>query len=739
MDDLSQFKIIFKDARRLINREILLFLYNLFRFIIIRRNKSLPKPVENQFKNCLKKINEDIIKKKEKYINLDYSIKNFEKIVDFVRFQNKIYAGEIVEGILIYTFSLAFQSDKDNTFGKYIFSNIYKFKDSTNFEIVEMFKEDKFNPEELTKLKKLLLKDCQWEDPIEYDIISEAQKTCVIFNLLLRVFVEKYINIKSEKKNTNAIYYINRGTTNNQKISENIYKGLKDKSSTILDKDITCNSIMFLADNAFFPNSFGKLPRVPIKLIRSFLIQVFIYYQNKYSPLMKYIEKDEENGYASIPFMHDLRGACVEGRFAYIILSPARIEPRIEKISVSQNNLRECGLYEIGKILIFNHNIKVIECNTSLLRTNYIEYLNCSLGLFDNYSIETLNLSFNYLKDNCEEYLTKILTHFKGLKTLNLTANEFKRGIATLLAVLKNLYRKNQSKLENLLINKCVLDDSSYYELGELLKSKYCKLKKLFINYSTMPPDINFLKKLKKNKSLTEIYLNKNEIGNEDTDDIIRVISNTKIAYLYLYKNKISNNNDFLRILYRTKLIKEENDVCDENDGAFLMNIDLSNNDLFPRNSSHIILLNNIIKETTLCCLDISHILYGANPDKRVMTSENVNYRKKVEEIRKYLEDDKKKYAKTLREIRINTVDINRNKYLENDEDISKNLDEEQINNIISNENSIYPLFLRQEAEKLNKGKEFEDKLVNYLILKRSEKKLVQLEEIRRNKKLIII
>ena len=110
-----------------------------------------------------------------------------------------------------------------------------------------------------------------------------------------------------------------------------------------------------------------------------------------------------------------------------------------------------------------------------------------------------------------------------------------------------------------------------------------------------------------------------------------------------------------------------------------------------------------------------------------------------MEEIRKYLEDDKKKYAKTLREIRINTVDINRNKYLENDEDISKNLNEEQINNIISNENSIYPLFLRQEAEKLNKGKEFEDKLVNYLILKRSEKKLVQLEEIRRNKKLIII
>ena len=743
MEDLEYFKIIFKNSRQMINNNILLFLYNLFSFIFIKRDKSKKSTakLENQLENCIKKINEEIIKKEEKYINLEYSKENFENIIDFVKIENKIYTGEIIEGVLIYTFSLAFQSDKDNTFGKYIFSNIYKLKDSTNFEIVQMFKESLLNPDELKNIKSLLLKDSTWEDPIEYDINSDAQINCVIYNLLLRIFIEKYINIKSEKRNTNTIYYINRGKTDNQKISENIYKGLKDRSTTILDKDITSNSIMSLASNLFFPNSFGKLPSVPLKIIRSFLIQVFIYYQNKNSPLMNYITEDEKNNYVSIPFTYDLRGACVEGRFSYIILSPVRVEPRVEKIFLSQNNLRECGLYEIGKIIKFKKNVKVIECNTSLLRTNYIEYLNCSLGLFDNYSVEKLNLSFNYLKDNCEEYLSKLLTHFKGLKTLNLTANEFRRGIASLLVALKNLYRKNESKLENLLINKCLLDDSSYYELGELLKSKYCKLKRLYINYNTMPPNINFLKKLKKNRSLTEIYLNKNDIGNNETDDIIRIISNTKIRHLYLYKNKFSNNNEFLRILYRTKFIKENNESFDKDDGPFLINLDLSNSDLYPKNSFHMILLKKFFEETTLYCLDISHIIYGTNPDKKIVTSDNLYYRKRVDEIKKYLEDNKNKYIKTLRDIRVNRVDINRNKHFENDEDIINIVKdkEEQIDEIISNPNSIYPLFLRREVQNLNQSKDFEDKLVNYLILKRSEKKLIELEEIRKNKKLIII
>ena len=43
---------------------------------------------------------------------------------------------------------------------------------------------------------------------------------------------------------------------------------------------------------------------------------------------------------------------------------------------------------------------------------------------------------------------------------------------------------------------------------------------------------------LKKNKSLTQIYFNKSNIGNNDTDDIMRIISNTNIGIIKPEKRK---------------------------------------------------------------------------------------------------------------------------------------------------------------------------------------------------------
>ena len=80
---------------------------------------------------------------------MDYSTEQFDNIISFVIYQNKLYAGEILEGLLISVFSFAFYSDKDNTFGKYIYSNLCKIKDSTNLDIIKMFKEEKFVPNEL--------------------------------------------------------------------------------------------------------------------------------------------------------------------------------------------------------------------------------------------------------------------------------------------------------------------------------------------------------------------------------------------------------------------------------------------------------------------------------------------------------------------------------------------------------------------------------------------------------------
>ena len=322
-----------------------------------------------------------------------------------------------------------------------------------------------------------------------------------------------------------------------------------------------------------------KILRASIRIIRAFLIQVFIYSQNSHSPLMKYISKDPDSKCEVIPFTYDLKGAYVKEKFAYIILSPVRIEPRITKIILTQNNLGESGICEIGKISIFNKNIKSIEINTSMIKDYYVDCLNRVMGLFDNDSVEELNISFNYLKDISEENFTKLISHFRGLKSLNLTLNHFKRGVSSLFIVLKKLYRKGKTKLEALFLNRCLFDEATFYELGELLKCKYCKLKKLSLNGNVIPYNINFFEKLKKNKSLREIYLSKTEIGNNNVDDILKIISTTHIHYLYLYKNKISSFNYFLKLLYRTKKIMDNGDIdCNRKNESFLTNLDLSNN-----------------------------------------------------------------------------------------------------------------------------------------------------------------
>ena len=757
MDSKLPIKKILKDIKVVLNRNIYICLYNLFDHIFIKKENSSSKAStkKNQvLKALIDKINNNIILDEKKFINLDYSTKNFDNIIFFVESQNKIFAGDIIEDILISVFSQAFFTDKDNTIDKYIYSNLYNAKDLTNFDIVTMIKAEKLIPNELKNIKSLLLKDKS------FDEIDYFQKDDIILlHLLRKIYYLKFVHI-NDKKTSKTMLYINKGLNYNEEESNNIYTQLENRKKyrdedTILDKDISLNSIMVLASNMFYNRDFGRIPNLDIKIIRSFLFQVFIYYQNKHSNLMNYTKESQDNKgnkYVKIPFSYNLYGACVEGRFSYIVLSPLKIEPRIEKVILAQNNFRECGMYEIAKILVFNKNIKSIDLNICLIRTNYIEYFNTILGLFNDYSVEVLNLSFNYFKDNSEEFIAKLLTHFRGLKTLNLTSNEFKRGVSSFLIILKNLYRKCKIKLEILMLNKCLLDEASYYELGELIKCKFCKIKKLFINGNSIPINVKFPQKLKKNKNLREVYLNRNDIYSHDAYDWMKVINSTNIRYLYLYKNKISNMNELIRLLYRTKIVKDEKEsiysiIADE---SYLTNLDLSNNELYLKNNIQIKLIIKLIKETSLNCLEISHILYGANPDRRRLQNDNLNYRKSVEELKKKLEENKNLYYKILKGIRVNTVDRDRNKNLENEEKL-KSIKEEDISAVLENEKVKYPVFIKKECRKLadkyfpddmkdkEHSKEIRNKIENYLVLKKAEKNLKELEELEKAHKLVII
>ena len=812
-----------RNSSRLIDKNIHLYLICLFNYIFLKQDKlEYSRKFENYLKSSTERINKKIIKLKNKYINLNleniYSINNFNNIIYFVNIQNKKFAGEIIEGILMIIFSKVMKVYKDKTFGKYIFNNIHKLKDPYNYEIAEWFKNapNKFRNEELQNFNNLLSLDSSNDEQSRYNIsIIKFQKESPFFNLLIEIYTYKYIFLTEEFINNKTKYYINKGEFNNQSMRQKIFGSLEETQMTIIYDIISnfkSNSNSTLINSHYYSKYFKNIrnsKKVPFNLMRSFFISVFIYYQNKNSPLMKYIPQKEgkniyiefnESELVNIPFEYDLKGAGIEGKYSNIILCPLRIEPRISKINISKNNLMEIGLFEMSKVLLFNKNIKKLECSISLLRSYFLDYFNLGLGLFDNYNIEELNLSFNYIKEDSEPFLSKFICHLKGLKTLNLSSTDLKGGASYMFIMLRKLYRKRKMKLENLFLNKCNLDNTSYYELGELLKSKYCKLKRLYLSINNCPNNFNFLKKIKINKFLEEIIFTKSYYGNNDVDDINRIINCANLKNLYLSNNKINNFNKCLSIIYRTKLINEkklkirnkENKKNSENENSknniknredeieiiknrnkdiiignfgVLHNLDLSYNDAWIINKKQVNLIHKLINETTLSCLDISHILLGSNPDKSL---HNDFFKNNVLKIKTNLEKSKKIYRRIYGEKERNKVDINKLKYLE-EEDIFKEIQKNknlknEIDKKIEEKDAIYPVFLMKNAikiiEKINENIQYKDikdniqltndkksenyksfinNLANYMKLKKAEKELINNYKELDKKKLILI
>jgi len=679
-----------------IQKEIYHFLLTLIQNIFLKpKNDEEHKKIEENLKLWIEAINKNPLQNGNE-INLEYSINNFKNIIHFVKTQNRILAGDILEGILILIFSYAFETEKYNTFGEFIYKNDegkYKLEDPKNYIIVDWFKKDSLLPQELNNLREILEKENKYGDTMAED--------SPFYYLILEIYKLKQTDINEKNKNKIFDKYIYRRNFLSLKI--------KDES---------------------FSNNF-----IPKNIIRYFFISVFIYYQNKNSPLMKYIKEEEreikyenqeydeveteQKTLAGVPFEYNLSEAELENRFANTVLSPSRIEPRISQIIMTQNKLEERGFYELAKALIFNKYIKSCSFDNSSIKSHYLDYLNLGFGLYDNNTLEELNLSFNNINKDSLEYLDKIIVHLKNLKTLNLSANDsLKKGLASFFVMLKRLYRENKTKLENLVLNKCALDNSSFYELGELLKSKYCKLKRLYLNTNNIPAHVHFLKKLKKNKILTEVYLNKNNLGNDNIDDIMRIISNTSIQTLYLYKNKIFSFNDILRIIYRTQLVlhKYESDQPVIGHSSILGNLDLSDNYCRNRNTDQLYLLENIFNKTTLYSLDISHILAGANPIRfysQTQSQEIHEYKVKLDEIKQKLDNERESYGDTYEEI--NIFEINKKEVEDYIEEYKKQILEDKDFNQATldyltdriedddllNENAIFPLYLREKAKEL--------------------------------------
>lgn len=610
--------------KTIFNRKIYLFLYSLLKSILIFDKEDRKKKNE--------KLDEIIKIIKDKFniiLKREYSKENFENIIKYIQTQNIKYPGEILEIILLKIFSSIMKVPQKETINKYIYYNLEnlfsinekpeeKKKEEINY-LQNFLSYDKILPEEL-KNKEIFFQT--------YKIIHNTFDyfLCLIYKLKIKTIKNNSKKLSKQFNDTSYNLYIN-SFNKNGKEEKNINKNNIISFNLIIDKIIE-----YYKGNLKDNNNISNI-------ISYFFFTLFFNYQIINSRLLKYEENNKNNKLSKVPYEYNIKGSSMKAYYAILLSSSMRQDNRIRSVVMIENDLMELGMVEFAKTIIFNPYIKSFNYSKNRLFTYYFYYFSKTCGIFENNTVEELNFYNNFLKDDVDDYLCDILQKFKNLKILNISNNKFCSGIAKFLNKLKLLYRKKKSNLESLNLNKCSLETSSIYELSECLKSKYCKLKNLYLNINYLN-DYNsniLLNAIKKNSSLRKLYLSRNLIGNSSTDKISKIISRAhdSLEVLYLNQNEIRNNDNLLRIVFRTKVVyskeEEKNKVfLDFTENLILKNLDLSKNAVNFRNKEQILLLKEIIKDTYLSCLDYSVILKDFDHHE---TFENEHYKEYNNEI----------------------------------------------------------------------------------------------------------
>ena len=744
-------KVYFHYTKELIDETAHKFLYVLMKCIFFGKN-FIAKNSWNKLLSFTGKINEIYnvdININKLHENDICNIDNMKAIIKFVRIQNPSMSSEILENIIIRLISFTFNIRSSEFFGKYIYNNL-KFIRYNKLEIAQNWMYKKMNVYLFNigkdgnngsrNLQEILNCDFALSNSSSSNANNPSSSqidhgdmpitNSIFFEVLIeilkgRVFVNEPIN---EKQN-------NENATNT---------GFSDLTSKTIFGNYT--SIYYNASCLFYSKYLNKAEEnFIIPLATRIIISSYIYYQNRHSPLMKYI-KDSKN-LVNLPFIYELSEAGIIDSYLGIVIAPIRIEPRIEDVELNKNIIKIEGILELFKAIIFNKSIKKISIKSCITKAKYFQTFSKFLKYFDNDSVEELDMSSNYLRSDADTILFELISKLRGLKTLILSYNNLKSGIASLFVALKKLYKQKKTKLETLILIKCTLDDISFYELGELLKSKYCQLKCLCLNENKIPSNTNFFKSLKKNRSLKEIYLYDCGINSDNGDDIDRIISNSDFEILYLNQNQIHDFNQYIRILHRNCLIKNEEEKQNENifvKEPGLYNLNINGSDCFNRNSKKIELTREGIIRTNLTCLDLTSALKG----NKIRNEGSMDYYNEIKIIEDYLQKMKDEHKDLSKEIM--EKDVEKKRLEEKIDEKNRNEFEKleiDIEEIINDNKSKYNSFIIQKANErksilFNNKKEDKFKMeqfVDYIRLKRVEKILKEKKKIAEKKKLILI
>ena len=733
-------KKYFQGTKELIDQTMHKYLYVLIKYIFFEGN--LNKRTKELLYSFTHKINEayniNIILNTKKGKTW-YSFDNLKKILNFAKEQNFVFISEILENIIIRVLSFAFKVNSQDCFGKFIYNDLKALKEEKGKKMIEWIVNDHLqifkdiDDGGQQKAKDNIINILKHD--IGYDVLYNKAKFDKVKKDNLFIKNNAFAQFLYE---LNLIRYVANNELknyNNKQTEETTFGTVSKSTINELKSCYLFQSSLNIKEKDY------KLP-----IILSLLISIYIYYQNENSPLMNYTNDSEK--LSKLNFIYDISEAAINDCYLNIIIKPIRIEPKIEELKFNKNRFGFEGILELHKAILFNKGIKKISIKNCLIKSYYLLTFAKNFNLFRNDNIEELDISFNYLQNDASIYLEKLISILRGLKTLILSYNFFKNGLSTLFVSLKKLYRQNKTKLDKLILVKCQLDDISFYELGELLKSKYCKLKCLCLNENKIPSDVNFFNALKKNKSLKEIYLYDCGISSDKVDEINKIISNSNLECLYINGNPIYDFNQYISILYRNSLVKFEKEKKRDDyfiDNPCLFNLNLNETDCFNRNSDKIILIKEGIDRTNLTLLDLTSVFQGFKY-KSLYTKEYYYELQMIIEDLKEKQDD---YINALKNIFENDILVKEyeNKLENIFRDEFKDL-ESNVKKIIKDPNSKNYFFIRRKSEELKNtsinNSETEknnrvEKLINYFRYRIAKNIIEENTKTRDKKKMILI
>ena len=566
--------------------------------------KTLKEEEEN--KNNL---NNSLIKE----INSDFSIENYKKIKNLLYELtiNKNYFPDLLEFCLINALILVFNSGKEHTINIYLYDNFNKIKRGKTFE----------NLEKNSFISQIL------KEPIQSYL-----KEVVEFN-----FNETNGELTNDKKEViKKKQYMNlfENLGNSLKnILKNFYNNFEEKIEELLKNVEKENSITSLISPLIYMGTIIKFKKFQLiynkendnlrKFILSQLKILYSYPKSSFNYLFYIlfvvykITNSKQIEIEKIPFKYDISQAFLEYDSSFVMASVIKYDKRIKHIIFNQNKFGEIGLYELGKNLLFNQNIQIVNIGQMNLTTSQLEFFNIGLNGFC--SAVELNYNNNIkIDESSGKAISESIVKFPNLITLNL--NKCKLGYGTKYILSTILEKKNTIK--HLFLSKTLMDQTSIKILNKIIEKKNCSIEILSVSNCNFNNHFgrNFLKSMCKNVSIQELYMYNCKLNDSYYNDIRNLIISGNLNIISLYKNDISNFETLLKLIGLTKVKKKNYKIESQ-----LMNLDLSVNPIKKQSicPKYLDVLNDICDKSTLKILDISQIINGENP--KAIKEENEN------------------------------------------------------------------------------------------------------------------